>query len=452
MEQFSVEDLSEIFQQSVAYGVCDISTDSREVKSGDLFVAIKGENVDGHDFVIHALNNGASVALVEHDLPNVDPSRLIKVKSTLESLNDLAKYNLSRCNAKIIGVTGSVGKTTTRSLIYHLLKSLYAHVYTNRRNFNSKIGLPLCAAMMPIDTQFGVFEMGMSSSGDLRHLVQIVPPDLSVITNICETHLEFFDCLWGIARAKAEIFETKNPQKFAIIPTDSPFTQFLKDKAISCGVRKLLTFGSGDAEIISEEHGENSVRVNSEILGEPFEYIINFDNVSDSLAAILAIKSVTNVPLNDIKNALASFNALDNRGGVVRIKNRDIVIINDTYNACPTSLKAGIRAMSYRRSKRKILVVGDMLELGKDAPYMHANISATVDKYKIDKVFACGSLTKCLFNNLQNDKRGEWTENSKQLSESVASFIQDGDCVLVKGSHSMHMDFVVDYLQKYLEK
>lgn len=452
MEQFSAKDLSEIFQQSIAYGVCDISTDSREVKNGDLFVAINGENVDGHDFVKQALNNGASVALVEHDLPNVDSTRLIKVKSTLEALNTLAKYNLSRCNAKIIGVTGSVGKTTTRTLIYHLLKSLSDRVYTNRRNFNSKIGLPLCVAMMPIDTQFGVFEMGMSSSGDLHHLVQIIPPDISVITNICEAHLEFFECLWGIARAKAEIFETEKPQKFAIIPTDSPFTNFLKDKAISCGVKEILTFGSGDAEIISEEHTEDGVYVKSKILGEPFEYTINFNNVSDSLAAILAVKSVTDVSLEDIKKALHSFNVLDNRGGIIHIKNRNIVIINDTYNACPTSLKAGIRAMSYRSAKRKILVVGDMLELGKDAPHMHANISATIDKYKIDKVFACGPLTKYLFDNLQNDKRGEWAENSKQLSESVSDSIQDGDCVLIKGSHSMHMDFIVDYLQNCLEK
>lgn len=452
MEQFSAKDLSKTFQQSVNYGICDIATDSREAKNGDLFVAIKGENVDGHNFVKQALDNGAAVALVEHDVTGVNPSRLIKVASTLEALNDLAKYNLSRCNAKIIGVTGSVGKTTTRNLICHSLKSAYEHVYTNRRNFNSKIGLPLCAAMMPINTQFGVFEMGMSTTGDLRHLVQIVPPNVSVLTKICEAHLEFFNCLWGIARAKSEIFETEKPQDFAIIPTDSPFTQFLKNRATEYGVKNVLTFGAGNAKIISEDHSENLTHVKAEILGEPFEYAISFGNVSDSLAAILAVKSVANISLNDIKSALGSFRSLDNRGGIIHIKNRDIVVINDTYNACPTSLKAGIRAMSYRNAKRRILVVGDMLELGKDAPYMHANISATIDKYGVDKVFVCGELAKHLFDNLQPNKRGEWAENSQQLAEKVADFVQAGDCILVKGSHSMHMDFIVNYLLEHLEK
>lgn len=452
MKQFSSDDLSKIFQQSVKFGIQDIVIDSREAKSGDLFVAIKGERVNGHDFVQQALDNGANIALVEHEVEGIDSTRLIKVQSTLNALNDLAKYNLSRCNAKIIGVTGSVGKTTTRNLIYHLLKSVSEHVYTNRKNFNSQIGLPLCVAMMPIGTQFGVFEMGMSSPGELHNLVQIAPPNISVITKICETHLEFFDCLWNTARAKSEIFETKNPQDYAIIPADSPFSQFLKERATEFGVKKVLKFGEGDTKIIAESHTDGVTSVKAEILGEPFEYKLNFGNTSDSLAAILAVKAATQISLNEMKSSLESFKSLDDRGGVVHIKNRDITIINDTYNACPTSLRAGIRAMSCRTAKRKILVVGDMFELGRDAPYMHANISATVDKYEIDKVFTCGALMKYLYDNLQSDRRGDWAENSQQISKNVLDFIQDGDCILVKGSHSMHMDFVVNYLRENLEK
>lgn len=447
MEQFSADDLNKIFHQSVKYGINDIVTDSREVKHGNAFVAIDGEKVDGHNFVKQALDNGAALAIVEHDVSDVDQTRLIKVRSTLAALDDLAKYNISRCSAKIIAVTGSVGKTTTRNLIYHLLRSISKNVYTTKKNFNSKIGLPICAAMMPTDTQFAVFEMGMSQTGDIHHLVQVVPPNISVITTVCEAHLEFFNSLWEIAKAKSEIFETTQKQEFSIIPTDSPFAQFLKNQAEQCGIKNVLTFGSGDVELISEKHDGRVAQIKAKIFGEPLEYAIHFDNINDSLAAILAVKTATNISLETLKNALESFRGLDNRGGSYIIENRSIEIIDDTYNACPASLKAGIRAMSYKSARRKILVVGDMLEIGKDSAYMHANISATVDKYGVDKVFACGEMCRKLFDNLQKNKQGAWAENSHELAEKVKDFLQDEDCVLIKGSHSMHMDFIVEYLK-----
>jgi len=452
--QFSSDDLSKIFQQLVQYGIDDISIDSRSVKNNDLFVAINGENTDGHNYVKQAIENGASLAVVEHDVVDVDSSKLIKVSSSLEALDLMAKYNVSRCNARIIGVTGSVGKTTTRSLIYHLLKYIknVDAIYTTRKNFNSKIGLPICVATMPHNTEIGVFEMGMGAFCDIRHLVQIVQPTVSVITTVCEAHLQYFNNLWEIAKAKSEIFETQIPQEYAIIPGDSPFTEFMTNYAKQFGVKNVMTFGKGDAEIISEVHNGKSTYIKAKILGKLFEYKINFDNVHDSLAAILAVKSMINVSLNELIDGLASFGSLSDRGGNYYIENRNIEIINDTYNACPTSLKAGIQAMSYKSAQRKILIVGDMLEIGLDSVHMHENISATVDKYGIDKVFACGEECRKLFNNLQLNKQGIWCENSHKLAKAIVDFIDDGDCVLVKGSHSMHMDYVVNYLKEKLEK
>ena len=433
------------YLESILDDIGGISVDSREIKGG-IFLAIKGERTDGHAYVAQAFENGARLAIVEHIVPDVNANRLVVVPSVLEALDRLAMRNLSRCRAKIVAVTGSVGKTTTKNLIHHLcLAKGMQNIYTSKKNFNSRIGLPICVATMPKSTECGIFEMGMSTEGDIRRLINILPPSMSVVTKICEAHLQFFNSLFDIAKAKAEIFETKIPQDYAIIPGDSPFTAFLKDKAKKYGIKNVYTFGLGDAEIIKTERNNGSINVVSKIFGEKFEYSINFENVEDSLAAILAAYALTG-SLNGLKEGLATFTPANNRGGRYHLKSRNIEIIDDTYNACPTSLKAAIRAMSSDR--RKILVVGDMLELGPDAINMHANIAVTIDKYGVDKVFACGNLSKYLFNNLQENKRGAWAEDSQKISKEVLNEIRDGDCVLIKGSHSMNMDFVVDCLNK----
>lgn len=432
--------------EKILDSITDITIDSREVKNGSLFLAMKGERVDGHDYVPQAIKNGAKYVVVEHEIKNIDGDRQILVESSRKTLDALARCNISRRNAKIIAVTGSVGKTTTRNLIHHLIGSIEGNeqTYVSRKNFNSKIGLPISVAMMPASARFGVFEMGMSAAGDIKHLVDIVPPSVSVITHICEAHLQYFNSIWDIAKAKSEIFETEIPQEYAVIPGNSAYTEILKDKAKKCGVKHILTFGIGDAEVIATKYDGDTVHIVANIFGKHFEYSINFENIDDSLAAILAVQTMTS-SLEQLKDGLSSFRKLDNRGGKYIIKDRNIEIIDDTYNACPTSLKSAIRAMS-RRVGRKILVVGDMLELGIDAIHMHANISATVDKYGVDKVFACGELSRHLFDNLQQNKRGAWAQNSQDIAEQVFREMQDNDCILIKGSRAMKMDFIVNYL------
>ncbi|MDR1375801.1 MAG: UDP-N-acetylmuramoyl-tripeptide--D-alanyl-D-alanine ligase [Holosporaceae bacterium] len=459
---FSQQELSKIFSQEVFRDVSDLCVNSNEAKAGDLFVALKGEKVDGHCFVAHALENDAELAIVEKDknLDEICEDRLIKVESSGAALRQLAKYNIERSKAKYVSITGSVGKTTTRDMMRHVLEQNFEDpnlIYASRKNFNSQIGLPICAAVMPNNVKIGIFEMGMSSSGDIAKLLDIAPPSISVITSIGEAHLKFFNSHREIALAKAEIFATKIPQEVAIIPADSPYTDFLRAKAKECDIRNIFSFGSpkSDAQVVSCDYmDEDNISVAAKILNEKVQYSMRCVNdacVLNSVLAILAAHVVSQIPLQKLAEALASFRSSPHRGESIFMKNRDLVLIDDSYNASPKSMRSAIQSLSKYKRRRKILVLGDMLELGDSEIYHHENLSATVDKFGIDLLFACGPLSKFLLNNLSGNGRGRWCENSSEIAEELLKEVQDGDCILVKGSRAMKMEHVVDVLMKNMD-
>jgi UDP-N-acetylmuramoyl-tripeptide--D-alanyl-D-alanine ligase len=508
---FTREELTEFFNCNVPSGVDDISVNSTSVKKGDLFVAMKGERNDAHDFVREAFTRGCSLAIVEKIVDGVDANKLIMVKSSREALVNLAKFNMSRVpNASYMAITGSVGKTTTKDMLYHLLSNVknegnsnFNKVYASRKNFNSQIGVPLCAAVMPRDTQMAIFEMGMSLAGEIGNLVSVVPPNASLITNICEAHLEYFSSVFDIAAAKSEIFATKNPQETAIIPADSAYTDFLKDRARSNGVEKILSFGfdsSADARVLSYEKTRMQVKANAssecagwstlrnsnlpifeivhnglleqclsgdqdnglditaEICGKVISYRLlcgNISSILNSISAILAAHVWGGIGLEKLAKIMSTFLPSTRRGEIFRLYPRErtgngILIMDDSYNACPTSTKAAIKSIAMCHGLRKIVVIGDMLELGQRSVYFHENLSSTIDKYGIDKVFACGTLAQHLFNNLQEEKKGVWCEDVKAMAGVLLEEVQDGDCLLIKGSRSMHMDYIVDFLKDSL--
>lgn len=446
---FSAKELSEIFRKNIRDNISGICIDSQQIQQGDLFVALKGEKFDAHNFVVDVFAKGAALAIVEEEVSNVDQGKLIKVDSSLDGLKKLAKYNVEKSAAKYIAITGSVGKTTTKDMINHLLKNFFGNdVYASRKNLNSQIGLPLCAALMPRSTKYGIFEMGMSQFGEIKNLIEIVPPNISLITGICETHLEFFNSIWNTAKAKSEIFETQRPQECAIIPCDSPYTDFLRQKAQQCGVKKILTSGRGDAELIQLTHSRRRLIIKAKILGQVVDYSINglSESMADcSLSAILAAHAITEISTNQLAEALENFSPTDGRGSAISLNN-DIILIDDSYNACPTSLKAAIRSLRNYGGTRKILAIGDMKELGRDEINFHENISPTIDKYGIDKVFACGNLAKYLYENLRDEIKGAWAQNSTELTATILQEIKPGDRILVKGSHSMRMSELANAL------
>jgi UDP-N-acetylmuramoyl-tripeptide--D-alanyl-D-alanine ligase len=296
--------------------------------------------------------------------------------------------------------------------------------------------------------------MGMSYFGDIAKLLDLLQPSISVITSIGEAHLGFFNSPREIALAKAEIFATKIPQEVAIIPADSPYTVFLRDKAKKCGVRNVLSFGSSrsDAQVASYNHAEsNTLTVTAQILGEKVQYNLHCINeacVLNSLSSILAAHIISRISLQKLAETLGSFRLPPHRGESIFIKNHNLILIDDSYNASPKSVRLAIQSLSKYKTRRKILVLGDMLELGNSATYYHENLSATIDKFGIDLVFACGPLTKFLFNNLSDEKKGKWCENSSEIAEELLTEIRHGDCILVKGSHAMKMKLVLDALMK----
>lgn len=446
---FSKEELSNIFKTNVTKGVDDICINSEEAKPGDLFIAFKGDYTDGHEYVKSAFEHGASLALVEQNIE--DCSDLIKVPSTYQGLLDLAKYNIQQSKAKFIGVTGSIGKTTTKNLIYHMLSQIFPHkTYVTKKNFNSKIGLPICVACMPRNTIYGIFEMGMSSFGEIKHLISIVPPKVSVITHICETHLEFFNCIWDIAKAKSEIMESS--QDATVIPADSAYTDFLKNKAKQLGIANIFSFGfsKSDAQVISYTKKDDSFEITANILGKKVNYRLNCHNdsvISNSLAAILASHVASGLDVQELAAKAETFGNTSRRGDIINLNK--ITIIDDSYNACYTSVRSAIKSLS-GYSGRKILVLGDMKELGKDSRHFHENLAATIDKFGIDLVFTCGELSKYLFKNLSPDKQGGWFENSRSLAKDIISKLQPDDKVLVKGSNSMKMNIIVEAISHAL--
>ncbi|MDR2723781.1 MAG: UDP-N-acetylmuramoyl-tripeptide--D-alanyl-D-alanine ligase [Holosporaceae bacterium] len=452
---FSKYELSEIFDQTITEDINDICVNSNVIKEKNLFIALNGKQTDGHNFICQAINNGAAVVISEKDVPQVEFSRIIKVKSSIEALRKLAKYNIDKSDAKYIGVTGSVGKTLTKDLIYHILSNqskLRNKIYATRKNFNSQIGLPICAATMPRNTEYGIFEMGMSAFGEINKLITIVQPSVSIISRVCEAHLEFFDSIWDIAKAKSEIFKTEKKQEAAIIPADSPYTDFFKQEAIACGIKNVFTFCSpnADAKVLEYHCVDDHSRIVADILGKKVKYLIYGNNISlinNSISSLLGAHIISGISLQNLADVLESFEAPPGRGGIIYLENRNITLIDDSYNACPTSVRAALYSLTKYVGRRKILILGDMLELGRDAICYHENLSATIDKCEIDVVFACGFLAKQLFDNLRGCKKGIWCEDSAELGEKILERIQNGDSILVKGSNSMKMNYIVDIIR-----
>ncbi|MBR1734033.1 MAG: UDP-N-acetylmuramoyl-tripeptide--D-alanyl-D-alanine ligase [Alphaproteobacteria bacterium] len=455
---FSKEELSQIFSQDVCKDVYGISINSKEVQKGDLFIALRGEKTNGHKFIKDAIEHGASLALTEENTDsNILKDNLIYVSSTYEALRKLAKYNLSEStSAKYLAVTGSVGKTTTKNMIFHILDKNMdkSEVYVSKKNYNSQIGMPICAALMPRNTKIAIFEMGMSSFGNIKKLVDLVKPSVALITNIGENHLESFESQFDIAKAKSEIFE--NGADIAIIPNDSPYADFLKEKAKMDGIKNVITFGQNkesDIRILSSKLENGHITAEVAFLGKVIKYKLNCENIAfvwNSVAAITAAHVISNIDIEKLVNSIESFQVTKKRNEVIHLNKKNITLIDDSYNASPISVKWALRSLGLREhSGRKIAVIGDMLCLGANSRYFHENLAPTIDKYGIDRVFTCGNMARYFFENLRTQKKGDWKKNSHDLAESILKDAQDNDCILIKGSNAMNMDYIVNVLKEH---
>lgn len=432
------------------------SVDSRNVKPGDIFVALKGERHDGHDFVLDALKTAAA-AMVERIPENCDPKKhnIILVSDSLASLKKLAIFNRNRCKAKIIAVTGSVGKTSTKEQL-KLAFSKLGRTYSSAGNYNSQIGAPLSLASMPLDTEFGIFELGMSHSGEMSVLSKIFKPDISIITTIAPVHLENFSSVEGIAKAKSEIFSGMNQDGTAILNSDNQYIGILESEAIRNGIKSIIKFGcnsDNEGYLISCESDDGGVKIESNIFKKKVDYTMLSQGKHHAVNALSVLLSVGSLGLDVQKAAdgLKSFTDVKGRGAVKEIILKDkkkITLIDDSYNASVLSIKAALDVLSKKsKCKRKVAILADVLELGEISIKEHKGLLDSVEKSNVDKVIAVGPLMKELFDILPARLKLHHFNDHNEAIRSIDRLLEESDCVLVKGSFGTKIYELVNYLE-----
>ncbi len=434
-----------------------VSIDTRTLQEGALFVAIKGDSLDGHEYVEEAFKQGAAAAIVETSFNLETDKPLVRVKDTLKALEEIGKASRARTNAKIIAVTGSAGKTGTKELLSIAFSSV-GKTYASRKSFNNHWGVPLTLANMPKDTEYGVFEIGMNHKGEIEALVKQVRPHVAIITTVEPIHLEFFKNLEEIADAKAEIFTSMEDEGIVILNIDNNHYTRLRQKAEECNVSKIISFGESeeaDSRLQDCQLRSDSIKVRTNVLGEKVGYKINIPGkhiALNSLAVLTAVK-VLDGSINKAADALRNSEPIEGRGNRIEVTivkgEPPITIIDESYNANPASMRAAFKVFEMVKPKgegRRVAVLGDMLELGKHGPKMHMDLANPLLKVQADLVFCCGPLMEALFNVIPPDWQGGYKDNSHELASIVTEAVKPGDVILIKGSNGCKMSYILQAL------
>lgn len=433
-------------------GVCNsvyssnISTDTRSIKKGDLFIALKGKKFDGHDFLHEAFLKGAVAAVVSEDKYRNFP--LIIVQDTLKALHNMASYYIRNIlvNAKVITITGSVGKTTTKDMLNTVLLH-YGVSHVNEGNLNNNIGLPFTILKAPEDCQYLILEIGMSRAGEIKELSEISNPDIAVITNIEPVHVENFSSLLDIAQAKLEILHGMKNNGTLVLNKDNEHYDYL----LSNANRNVVSFGKNESaticllDLIRDDNGLNlKIKLNNgqimncnlPVKGEHFAY---------SALVVTAVLQSLELDLSKLPLVLENFTVTEGRGNVHQAKyNGKLVhLINDSYNANPTSMKAAIRTLGTYSNLRKVALLGDMLELGNESIVFHTELLDSIVEQNVNKVHTVGKFMLELNKLLPKNIKGMHFDDSNKLKSNLANIVQGNDVILVKGSHGMRMDLIV---------
>jgi UDP-N-acetylmuramoyl-tripeptide--D-alanyl-D-alanine ligase len=444
------------YAPSAVYG---ISIDTRSLVQGDLFFAIKGDANDGHDYVAAALEKGAAAAVV--DEAHADALKgfapLYIVHDVLAALQRLGEAARKRSAARIIGVTGSVGKTSTKEAL-RLVFTQSGPTHASVASYNNHWGVPLTLARMPKAAHYGVFEIGMNHAGEITPLVAMVRPHVAIVTNIAPVHLEHFDSLDAIADAKAEIFSGLMRGGVAIINHDSAQFERLEAHAKASPAGHILSFGEhpkADAQLLDIALAADHSMINARIFGRDVTYRLGAPGkhlAMNSLAVLLTARA-SGLALDDAIAALAFFQAQAGRGQrlILQTPSGSFTVIDESYNANPASMSAALAlagALPIEAEGRRIAVLGDMLELGPDEISWHRGIAADVSLNQIDLVFAAGPLMKSLFDALPEERRGAWREDVADLEPLVLEAVRHGDVVIVKGSNGSRMSKIISALKQ----
>jgi UDP-N-acetylmuramoyl-tripeptide--D-alanyl-D-alanine ligase len=418
------------------------SIDSRTVRAGQLFFAVKGERLDGHDFVEQALGNGAIAAVVRKDQLSRYPRemRLLAVEDTLVALQTLATAVRKVWGKTLIAVTGSAGKTTTKEAIAHVLSTRF-RVLKSEGNFNNHFGLPLMLVKLEPEYDVAVIEMGMSHAGEIRALAKIAQPEIGVVTNVAPVHLEFFDSLAGIARAKYELVESLPANGVAVLNADdeyvSQFGRDFKGKVVMYGTRATADVRAEKIQSKGTEGAEFDV-----VIGGVREHatlpLVGEHNVLNALAAV-AVGVERGLKPAEAVGALATLAPGDKRGQVLQVGN--VTVINDCYNSNPKALEAMVDALAAMAAKRRIVVAGEMLELGPAGEEMHRQAGQHIAEKKIDALLGVRGLAQAMVDGARKaGGRAEFVAGPEEAGEWLAREARDGDVVLLKASRGVKLE------------
>lgn len=439
----------------------NIAIDSRKVQKDDIFFALKGENYDGHDFIVQAVEAGASLLVVSKDFFSHMPTSvqnigMLVVEDTLLALWQLAQAGRERSNATIIALTGSVGKTSAKNFLTSVLQN-YGKVHAAPASFNNHIGVPLTLALMPRQVDFGIFELGMNAPNEISALTQMVRPHIAIITKVAPAHLQAFDSVRAIAAAKAEIFDYMAVDGIALLNGDDESFDFLKQQAQKQNVKTIYSLGfkigldyqiqpKGLKSFDFVYSKERKINIDLKMLGQHMMY---------NAAISLVVTHILQKDLNKAAQYLAEVNNVEGRGNVLNLSldQKMITVIDETYNANPTSMHAALaylEQMSLPNNGRHVVVLGDMLELGEQTRYYHEELASVLTNTDVDLIFLIGKNMQFLYQKLLelNQINTVYSQDCDELFQQIVKNLQPYDIVMLKASHSIGLGKIVELLKQ----
>ncbi len=460
METISFEEAAKAVNGQLTFAdknarIRGVSTDSRNVQNGDLFFAIPGEHFNGHQFIVQAIDDGAIGVVVsrEHTLDlKGRSSSIIQVANTITALGDLAKYYRQKLGTRIIGITGSNGKTTTKEMTYHLL-SCFSPTVKSQKSFNNFIGVPITIFEIENKHRYGVLEMGTNAPGEILRLSEISNPEIAVIVNISKTHLEGLGSIEGVARAKGEILENIRTGGVFVYNIDNPWCITIADrykgKSVSFGFNHHAQIRCTD---VKKKNTGYMITINGYL--DVYIPIPGDHNINNCLASF-AICYALGHDLRDLKDALFSFKLPSMRMEQQCIGN--IIVINDAYNANPESVNAALQYLGEINTRnRRVFICGDMLELGKESYQLHREVGEKVARLNIDVLWTVGEhaydIARAAKLSGMPESRIMSFKEVADISASEINTLKENDTVLIKGSRGMHMEKIIEKFREFFLK
>ena len=428
------------------------SLDTRTLKKGNIFFAIKGKNSDGHKFINQAEKKGASIAFVQK-INSKSNLKQIKVKNTLSALLSLAKYYRSLLNTQIIGITGSVGKTGTKDAISFILKE-HKNIFCSRQSYNNKYGMPLEILNMPRKTKFGFFELGMNHSGEIKRLVKILKPNISIILNIENVHLGNFKSLKEIAVAKSEIFTSSENIDSLILNKETNYYNLLYRYYKNTKIKNIYNYSKKNNSNVYIKERRVTKKIIQLKVSLPGDKLVSFgvridqENLIDNCLAILTCLHALNIDHRFIKK-FKNVPFTSGRGNMIRCKynSHKLKLYDHSYNASPISMKQTIDIFDSLKEKNIVYLIGDMNELGQKASYYHTNLIKFLDKKKFEKCLFIGKHFKKLENKIHNNKIS-FFKDINQVIDNLDEIIESNYTIFAKGSNSINIRRLITHLKQ----